>query len=77
MTGMDVTDIPPPLPLKGNMADYGNLMENQDLMVSPTSPPPPPPPQRQQPPPLPSKTPPPPPPKTTRKQTSVDSGIVQ
>lgn len=29
------------------------------------------------PPPLPSKTPPPPPPKTTRKQASVDSGIVQ
>uniref|UniRef100_A0A673MIM9 Dedicator of cytokinesis protein 1-like n=1 Tax=Sinocyclocheilus rhinocerous TaxID=307959 RepID=A0A673MIM9_9TELE len=29
------------------------------------------------PPPLPSKTPPPPPPKTTRKQTSIDSGIVQ
>ena len=76
MMGMDVADVPPPLPLKGNMADYGNLMENQDMMVSPTSPPPPPP-QRQQPPPLPSKTPPPPPPKTTRKQTSVDSGIVQ
>lgn len=76
MMGMDVADVPPPLPLKGNMSDYGNLMENQDLMVSPTSPPPPPP-QRQQPPPLPSKTPPPPPPKTTRKQTSVDSGIVQ
>lgn len=30
-----------------------------------------------QPPPLPSKTPPPPPPKTTRKQASIDSGIVQ
>ncbi|CAL8262887.1 unnamed protein product [Arctogadus glacialis] len=29
------------------------------------------------PPPLPSKTPPPPPPKTTRKQASIDSGIVQ
>lgn len=46
MMGMDVADVPPPLPLKGNMADYGNLMENQDLMVSPTSPPPPPTPQR-------------------------------
>lgn len=46
MMGMDMADVPPPLPLKGNMADYGNLMENQDLMVSPTSPPPPPPPQR-------------------------------
>lgn len=43
MMGMDVVDVPPPLPLKGNMADYGNLMENQDLIVSPTSPPPPPP----------------------------------
>lgn len=43
MTGMDVADVPPPLPLKGNMADYGNLMENQDLIGSPTSPPPPPP----------------------------------
>ncbi|KAI5175063.1 Dedicator Of Cytokinesis Protein 1 [Manis pentadactyla] len=76
MPGMDVAEVPPPLPLKGSMADYGKLMENQDLMGSPV-PPPPPPHQRHLPPPLPSKTPPPPPPKTTRKQTSVDSGIVQ
>uniref|UniRef100_A0A9L0STH7 Dedicator of cytokinesis 1 n=1 Tax=Equus caballus TaxID=9796 RepID=A0A9L0STH7_HORSE len=76
MTGMDVAEVPPPLPLKGSTADYGNLMENQDFIGSPTLPPPPPH-QRHLPPPLPSKTPPPPPPKTTRKQTSVDSGIVQ
>ncbi|KAJ8264468.1 hypothetical protein GJAV_G00149520 [Gymnothorax javanicus] len=69
-------ETPPPLPVKGSMADYGNLVDNQDLMT-PTTPPPPPPHQRHLPPPLPSKTPPPPPPKTTRKQTSVDSGIVQ
>uniref|UniRef100_A0A452TV26 Dedicator of cytokinesis 1 n=1 Tax=Ursus maritimus TaxID=29073 RepID=A0A452TV26_URSMA len=75
-TAMDTAEVPPPLPLKGSMADYGNLVENQDLISSPT-PPPPPPHQRHVPPPLPSKTPPPPPPKTTRKQTSVDSGIVQ
>ncbi|ELW67263.1 Dedicator of cytokinesis protein 1 [Tupaia chinensis] len=42
MTGMDVADVPPPLPLKGSMADYGNVMESQDLMGSPTPPPPPP-----------------------------------
>ncbi|XP_006747418.1 dedicator of cytokinesis protein 1-like isoform X2 [Leptonychotes weddellii] len=76
VTGMDTAEVPPPLPLKGSMADYGNLVENQDLISSPT-PPPPPPHQRHVPPPLPSKTPPPPPPKTARKQTSVDSGIVQ
>lgn len=76
MTTVDLADVPPPLPLKGSMADYGNLMENQDSVGSAT-PPPPPPHQRHLPPPLPSKTPPPPPPKTTRKQTSVDSGIVQ
>ncbi|XP_018616629.1 dedicator of cytokinesis protein 1 isoform X2 [Scleropages formosus] len=68
-------ETPPPLPVKGTMADYGNV-DNQDL-ASPTTPPPPPPHQRHLPPPLPSKTPPPPPPKATRKQTSVDSGIVQ
>ncbi|XP_058882191.1 dedicator of cytokinesis protein 1 isoform X1 [Acipenser ruthenus] len=70
------TDIPPPLPIKSNTGDYGNLMDNQDL-TTPATPPPPPPHQRHLPPPLPSKTPPPPPPKTTRKQTSIDSGIVQ
>ncbi|NXK97957.1 DOCK1 protein, partial [Formicarius rufipectus] len=73
MSSSDLPDIPPPLPLKGSTADYGNLLESQDL-GSPTSPPAH---QRHLPPPLPSKTPPPPPPKTTRKQTSVDSGIVQ
>uniref|UniRef100_A0A3P9IW85 Dedicator of cytokinesis 1 n=1 Tax=Oryzias latipes TaxID=8090 RepID=A0A3P9IW85_ORYLA len=72
----DRGETPPPLPVKGNTADYGNLLDNQDL-TSPSLPPPPPPHQRHIPPPLPSKTPPPPPPKTTRKQASVDSGIVQ
>ncbi|NXH55831.1 DOCK1 protein, partial [Rhabdornis inornatus] len=74
MSSSDIPDIPPPLPLKGSTADYGNLLESQDLMSPTTSPPAQ---QRHLPPPLPSKTPPPPPPKTTRKQTSVDSGIVQ
>uniref|UniRef100_A0A8C2XSD6 Dedicator of cytokinesis 1 n=1 Tax=Cyclopterus lumpus TaxID=8103 RepID=A0A8C2XSD6_CYCLU len=72
----DKGDTPPPLPVKGSNADYGNLLDNQDL-TSPSTPPPPPPHQRHIPPPLPSKTPPPPPPKTTRKQASIDSGIVQ
>ncbi|NWV15168.1 DOCK1 protein, partial [Ptilonorhynchus violaceus] len=74
MSSSDIPDVPPPLPLKGITADYGNLMESQDLISPTTSPPAH---QRHLPPPLPSKTPPPPPPKTTRKQTSVDSGIVQ
>ncbi|NWH98948.1 DOCK1 protein, partial [Tichodroma muraria] len=74
MSSSDIPDVPPPLPLKGSTADYGNLMESQDLISPATSPPAH---QRHLPPPLPSKTPPPPPPKTTRKQTSVDSGIVQ
>ncbi|XP_031416415.1 dedicator of cytokinesis protein 1 isoform X3 [Clupea harengus] len=69
-------EVPPPLPMKGSMADYGNLMDNPEL-ASPTTPPPPLPHHRHLPPPLPSKTPPPPPPKTTRKQASIDSGIVQ
>ncbi|XP_023686613.1 dedicator of cytokinesis protein 1 isoform X1 [Paramormyrops kingsleyae] len=64
-------ETPPPLPVKGSMADYSNL-ESQDP-GSPTLPQAPS--QRHVPPPLPSKTPPPPPPK--RKQPSVDSGIVQ
>ncbi|XP_061910807.1 dedicator of cytokinesis protein 1-like [Entelurus aequoreus] len=72
----DKAEIPPPLPVKGSTADYGNLLDNQDLSA-PSTPPPPPPHQRHLPPPLPSKTPPPPPPKTTRKQASIDSGIVQ
>ncbi|MXQ94398.1 hypothetical protein E5288_WYG001169 [Bos mutus] len=76
VAGLDVAEVPPPLPLKGTSTDYGTVNENLDLTGSPT-PPPPPPHQRHLPPPLPSKTPPPPPPKTTRKQTSVDSGIVQ
>nr|XP_033796805.1 dedicator of cytokinesis protein 1 isoform X1 [Geotrypetes seraphini] len=74
MSVTEITEIPPPLPLKGSMGDYGNLTENQEL-ITPTTPPPPP--QRHLPPPLPSKTPPPPPPKTTRKQASFDSGIMQ
>uniref|UniRef100_A0A3B3Y7I5 Dedicator of cytokinesis 1 n=1 Tax=Poecilia mexicana TaxID=48701 RepID=A0A3B3Y7I5_9TELE len=72
----DKGEAPPPLPLKSSTGDYGNLLDNQDL-TSPSTPPPPPPHQRHIPPPLPSKTPPPPPPKTTRKQASIDSGIVQ
>ncbi|XP_056887217.1 dedicator of cytokinesis protein 1 isoform X2 [Takifugu flavidus] len=72
----DKGEIPPPLPVKGSTGDYGNLLDNQDL-TSPSTPPPPLPHQRHMPPPLPSKTPPPPPPKTTRKQASIDSGIVQ
>ncbi|NXN80160.1 DOCK1 protein, partial [Bombycilla garrulus] len=74
MSSSDIPDVPPPLPLKGSTADYGNLTESQELISPTTSPPAH---QRHLPPPLPSKTPPPPPPKTTRKQTSVDSGIVQ
>ena len=42
MTAMDTAEVPPPLPLKGGMADYGNLLENQDLISSPTPPHPPP-----------------------------------
>uniref|UniRef100_A0A2D4PFB2 Uncharacterized protein n=4 Tax=Micrurus TaxID=8634 RepID=A0A2D4PFB2_MICSU len=74
MNNLEMMGIPPPLPLKGGMADYGNVMESHESISPATSPPVP---QRQLPPPLPSKTPPPPPPKTTRKQASVDSGIVQ
>ena len=39
MSSADLADIPPPLPLKGSMADYGNLMESQDLISPTTSPP--------------------------------------
>lgn len=42
MTAMDAAEVPPPLPLKGSTADYGNLMEKQDAMASATPPPPPP-----------------------------------
>lgn len=41
----DKGETPPPLPLKSNTADYGNLLDNQDL-TSPSTPPPPPPHQR-------------------------------
>lgn len=41
----DKGEIPPPLPVKGSTADYGNLLDNQDL-TSPSTPPPPPPHQR-------------------------------
>ncbi|NXH31165.1 DOCK1 protein, partial [Myiagra hebetior] len=39
MSSSDIPDIPPPLPLKGSTADYGNLMESQDLISPTTSPP--------------------------------------
>lgn len=39
MSSSDSPDIPPPLPLKGSMADYGNLLESQDLISPTTSPP--------------------------------------
>ncbi|XP_038599409.1 dedicator of cytokinesis protein 1 isoform X1 [Tachyglossus aculeatus] len=69
--------MPPPLPLKGGTAEYGNLVEIHDS-PGPVTPPPPPHQRHHLPPPLPSKTPPPPPPpKATRKQASLDSGIVQ
>uniref|UniRef100_A0AAR2J1Z3 Dedicator of cytokinesis 1 n=1 Tax=Pygocentrus nattereri TaxID=42514 RepID=A0AAR2J1Z3_PYGNA len=41
----DKGEIPPPLPIKSSMGDYGNLMDSQEL-ASPTTPPPPPPHQR-------------------------------
>ncbi|XP_068610915.1 dedicator of cytokinesis protein 1 [Brachionichthys hirsutus] len=69
----DKGETPPPLPLKGGAADYGNLQDNHDL--SPSTPPPPH--QRHLPPPLPIKTPPPPPPKTAKKPASIDPSIVQ
>lgn len=45
MSCADKGETPPPLPVKGSTADYGNLLDNQDLM-SPSTPPPPPPHQR-------------------------------
>lgn len=42
MTGMDVAEVPPPLPVKGSSADYGNLLDKQDAVASATPPPPPP-----------------------------------
>lgn len=41
----DKGETPPPLPVKGSTADYGNLLDNQDL-TTPSTPPPPPPHQR-------------------------------
>ncbi|KAG8435496.1 hypothetical protein GDO86_013434 [Hymenochirus boettgeri] len=66
---LESVDIPPPLPVKGSMADYGNVMEYSESINPPT-------PHRNLPPPLPTKTPPPPPPKTTRKQSTMDLGIL-
>ena len=42
VAGLDVAEVPPPLPLKGTSTDYGTLNENLDLTGSPTPPPPPP-----------------------------------
>ena len=42
VAGLDVAEVPPPLPLKGTSTDYGTLTENLDLTGSPTPPPPPP-----------------------------------
>ncbi|NXU37569.1 DOCK1 protein, partial [Drymodes brunneopygia] len=39
MSSSDIPDLPPPLPLKGSTADYGNLLESQDLISPTTSPP--------------------------------------
>uniref|UniRef100_A0A8C3RGE2 Dedicator of cytokinesis 1 n=1 Tax=Cyanoderma ruficeps TaxID=181631 RepID=A0A8C3RGE2_9PASS len=39
MSSSDSPDVPPPLPLKGSTADYGNLLESQDLISPTTSPP--------------------------------------
>ncbi|NXD34514.1 DOCK1 protein, partial [Copsychus sechellarum] len=39
MSSSDIPDVPPPLPLKGSTADYGNLLESQDLLSPTTSPP--------------------------------------
>ncbi|NWS14594.1 DOCK1 protein, partial [Pachyramphus minor] len=39
MSSSDIPDVPPPLPLKGSTADYGNLVESQDLISPTTSPP--------------------------------------
>uniref|UniRef100_A0A670ID13 Dedicator of cytokinesis 1 n=1 Tax=Podarcis muralis TaxID=64176 RepID=A0A670ID13_PODMU len=39
MNSLEMADIPPPLPLKGSMADYGNLMESHESLSPATSPP--------------------------------------
>ncbi|NWY44769.1 DOCK1 protein, partial [Sylvia atricapilla] len=39
MSSSENPDVPPPLPLKGSTADYGNLLESQDLISPTTSPP--------------------------------------
>lgn len=45
MGSSDKGQVPPPLPVKGSTADYGNLLDNQDP-TTPSTPPPPPPHQR-------------------------------
>ena len=42
VAGLEVAEVPPPLPLKGTSTDYGTLTENLDSTGSPTPPPPPP-----------------------------------
>lgn len=39
MNSVEMPDIPPPLPLKGTMADYGYFMESQESISPATSPP--------------------------------------
>uniref|UniRef100_A0A8D2JDN8 Dedicator of cytokinesis 1 n=1 Tax=Varanus komodoensis TaxID=61221 RepID=A0A8D2JDN8_VARKO len=39
MNSLEMADIPPPLPLKGSMADYGNLLESHEPLSPATSPP--------------------------------------
>ncbi|KAL7990520.1 hypothetical protein Chor_013950, partial [Crotalus horridus] len=39
MNNLEMMDIPPPLPLKGSMADYGNVMESHESISPATSPP--------------------------------------
>uniref|UniRef100_A0A803SR84 Dedicator of cytokinesis 1 n=1 Tax=Anolis carolinensis TaxID=28377 RepID=A0A803SR84_ANOCA len=39
MATLEMTNVPPPLPLKGSMADYGNLMETHESISPATSPP--------------------------------------
>lgn len=39
MNSLEMTDIPPPLPVKGSVADYGCVMESQESVSPATSPP--------------------------------------
>lgn len=41
LNGVDKMDVPPPLPVKGSTADYGNLLDNQDLSAPTATTPPP------------------------------------